>query len=88
MRRAKAKRPTGRRTKRAVVEEDLRLVVRIRKQTRALKMLKGLGWEGDLEEMRRDRPSRLRDPGAAALPRPAKSVEGRTSLDALCGEKG
>jgi Arc/MetJ family transcription regulator len=50
-------RPTGRRTKRAVVEEGLRLV-RIRKQTRSLKMLKGLGWEGDLDEMRRERPSR------------------------------
>jgi Arc/MetJ family transcription regulator len=41
-----------------VVEEGLRLAVRIRKQTRALKMLKGLGWEGDLDEMRQDRPSR------------------------------
>jgi Arc/MetJ family transcription regulator len=45
-------------TKRAVVEEGLRLLVRVRKQARALKALRGLGWEGDLDEMRQDRPSR------------------------------
>jgi hypothetical protein len=37
---------------------DLRLIARIRKQIRVLKKLKGLGWEGDLNEMRLDRPSR------------------------------
>ena len=62
MRRAQAMSPTGRRTKRAEVEEGLRLMIRIRKQTRALKMLKGLGWEGDLDEMRQDRPSRSSRP--------------------------
>ena len=55
---AQAMRATGLPTKRAVVEEGLRLVVRIRKQARALKALKGLGWEGDLDAMRRDRPWR------------------------------
>jgi Arc/MetJ family transcription regulator len=45
-------------TKRAVVEEGLRLMVRRRKQARGLKSLKGLGWEGDLGEMRQDRTSR------------------------------
>ena len=45
-------------TKRATVEEGLRLLVRLRKQTKALTELKGLGWEGDLGEMRRDRPPR------------------------------
>jgi Arc/MetJ family transcription regulator len=45
-------------TKRAVVEEGLKLLVRVRKQTKALKALEGLGWEGDLDQMRRDRPSR------------------------------
>jgi Arc/MetJ family transcription regulator len=45
-------------TKRAVVEEGLRLLVRVRKQGRALKGLRGLGWEGDLDEMRQDRPLR------------------------------
>jgi Arc/MetJ family transcription regulator len=45
---------TGLPTKRAVVEEGLRLMVQLRKQARTLKRLKGLGWEGDLDEMRRD----------------------------------
>ena len=45
---------TGLPTKRAVVEEGLRLMVRLRKQAWALKMLKGLGWEGDLDEMRQN----------------------------------
>jgi Arc/MetJ family transcription regulator len=45
---------TGLPTKRAVVEEGLRLMVRLRKQARTLKALKGLGWEGDLDEMRQN----------------------------------
>jgi Arc/MetJ family transcription regulator len=49
---------TGLPTKRAVVEEGLRLMVRLRKQARTLKTLKGLGWEGDLDEMRQDRTPR------------------------------
>ena len=55
---ARAMRLSGLPTKRAVVEEGLRLLVRVREQTKALKALEGLGWEGDLDEMRRDRPSR------------------------------
>jgi Arc/MetJ family transcription regulator len=55
---AQAIKLTGLPTKRAVVEEGLRLLVRVRKQTQALKALRGLGWEGDLDEMRRDRPLR------------------------------
>ena len=55
---AQALKLTGLPTKRAVVEEGLRLVVRLHRQARALKTLKGLGWEGDLDEMRRDWPSR------------------------------
>lgn len=46
---------SGLTTKRATVEEGLRLLVRIRKQARALAALKGLGWEGDLNEMREGR---------------------------------
>jgi len=42
-------------TKRAAVEEGLRLLVRVRKQAEALATLKGLGWEGDLDEMRQER---------------------------------
>lgn len=49
---------TGLATKRATVEEGLRLLVRLRKQTKALTELKGLGWEGDLGEMRQGRPPR------------------------------
>jgi Arc/MetJ family transcription regulator len=45
-------------TKRATVEEGLRLLVRLRKQAKALVELKGSGWEGDLDEMRQGRPPR------------------------------
>jgi Arc/MetJ family transcription regulator len=54
---AQAMKLSGLPTKRAVVEEGLRLMVRVRKQARALKALRGLGWEGDLDEIRRDPPS-------------------------------
>jgi Arc/MetJ family transcription regulator len=51
---------TGLSTKRATVEEGLRLPVRVRRQAKALAELKGLGWEGDLDEMRQGRvPRRL-----------------------------
>ena len=43
-------------TNRATVEEGLRLLVRIRKQAKALAELNGLGWEGDLDEMRQGQP--------------------------------
>jgi Arc/MetJ family transcription regulator len=49
---------TGLSTKRATVEEGLRLLVRLRNQAKALAELKGLGWEGDLDEMRRGRAPR------------------------------
>jgi Arc/MetJ family transcription regulator len=55
---AEALRLTGLPTKRAAVEEGLKLLVRVRKQAQALKALRGLGWEGDLDEMRQDRRSR------------------------------
>ena len=44
---------TGKSTKKATVEEALREVVRRARQRQALKDLDGLGWEGDLDEMRR-----------------------------------
>ena len=43
---------SGLTTKRATVEEGLRLLVRVRAQVKALARLKGLGWEGDLDAMR------------------------------------
>ena len=42
-------------TMRATVEEGLRLLVRVGKQTEALANIKGLGWEGNLNKMRRGR---------------------------------
>lgn len=45
---------TGQTTKRATVDEALRLAVRLRRQVEAVKDLEGLGWDGDLDEMRRD----------------------------------
>jgi len=54
----KALAATGLRTKKAVVEEALQLLVRLKDQEK-LKDLRGkIHWEGDLDEMRRDR---LRD---------------------------
>jgi Arc/MetJ family transcription regulator len=52
---SQAMKAAGLSTKRATVEEGLRLLVRVRKQAKALAKLKGLGWEGDLDEMRRGR---------------------------------
>ena len=52
---AEALEASGRKTKKAAVEEGLRLLVRTRKQ-RAIRKLRGkLHWEGSLDEMRRDR---------------------------------
>ena len=45
-------------TKRATVEEGLRLLVRVRAQVEALAELKESGWEGDLDEMRQGRSPR------------------------------
>lgn len=42
-------------TKKATVEEGLRLLVRIKGQIEALDDLKGLGWKGNLNALRRGR---------------------------------
>ncbi len=47
-------RVSGLSTKRAAVEEGLRLLVRVRERAEALNALKGLGWEGDLDAIRRE----------------------------------
>ncbi|MBI2739416.1 MAG: type II toxin-antitoxin system VapB family antitoxin [Rhodospirillales bacterium] len=52
---ARAMATTGLTTKRATVEEGLRLLVRISKQAKALADIKGIGWQGDLDQMRRGR---------------------------------
>ncbi|MEO9188698.1 MAG: type II toxin-antitoxin system VapB family antitoxin [Acetobacteraceae bacterium] len=46
---------TGLSTKKATVEEALTRLVRSLRQQEALRDLWGLGWEGDLDAMRRDR---------------------------------
>lgn len=51
---AEAMAATGLPTKKAVVEEALRELVKHRGQVRAIEALRGLGWDGDLDTMRRD----------------------------------
>jgi len=43
---------TGTRTKKAAVEEAMRRTVRNAELREALLSLEGIGWEGDLDEMR------------------------------------
>jgi Arc/MetJ family transcription regulator len=47
---------TGQRTKKGVIEEALRRLVRAHEQKQAIEELRGLGWDGKLDEMRADRP--------------------------------
>ena len=51
---AEAMRSTGIKTKRAVVEEALRTLIRLRRQEEIRSLRGKLHWEGDLDEMRRD----------------------------------
>ena len=48
-------RATGAPTKKAVVEEGLRLLVRLAAQRRDVEDMMGLGWEGDLDASREGR---------------------------------
>lgn len=50
-----ARRATGLESERAVVEEALRVVVRLKAQERMRELRGRVVWEGDLDEMRRDR---------------------------------
>lgn len=49
---------TGLRTKRAVVEEALRLLVRLKQQEQIKAAFGKMPWDGDLQAMRRDRHPR------------------------------
>ena len=49
-----ARKLSGFKTKRAVVENSLRLLVQIKKQERIRKLRGKLKWVGDLEQMRLD----------------------------------
>ena len=51
-----ARAATGAPTKKALVEQALRLLVQTTKQRRALDDLAGIGWNGDLDELRAGRP--------------------------------
>jgi len=53
-----ALRATGLETKRSVVEEGLRLIVKLRKQRDVGRLYGKLRWEGDLEQSRRARGTR------------------------------
>lgn len=50
---AKAMQAAGLKTKKETVEEALQLMIKIARQKEALRNLRGIGWEGDLDEMRR-----------------------------------
>ena len=50
-----AMKATGATTKKAAVETAMRLAVQLHKQGEAIQNLWGLGWGGDLKEMRRSK---------------------------------
>jgi Arc/MetJ family transcription regulator len=52
---ARAMAATALPTKKATVEEGLRLLVRLKEQVDAFDELRGLGWKGDLDRMRQGR---------------------------------
>jgi Arc/MetJ family transcription regulator len=54
---SEAMRATGQNTKRGTVEEALRRVVATHRKLQAIEDMAGLGWEGDLNEMRTGRSS-------------------------------
>lgn len=49
-----AQRLSGLKTKRAVVEEALKMLVRVKGQEKMLRLAGKVHWDGDLDEMRRD----------------------------------
>lgn len=51
---ASAMSASGLKTKKAVIDEALHRLVRQQPQKRAITDMTGLGWEGDLDTMRRD----------------------------------
>jgi Arc/MetJ family transcription regulator len=48
-------RATGAKTKKAAVEQGLRLLIRLEEQRQAVADMTGLGWEGDLDASREGR---------------------------------
>ena len=58
---AEAMAATGLPTKKATVEEALRVLVRRYRQKKAIDDLAGIGWEGDLDAMREGRVFDVRE---------------------------
>ena len=54
---ARAMKATGLRTKKATVEEALRRLVQAHQRRSAVADMAGLGWDGDLDELRKVRTS-------------------------------
>ncbi len=59
---AEAMAASGLATKRATVEEALRQLLLNHRRRKALEETAGIGWEGDLDEMRRDEPPAPQNP--------------------------
>jgi Arc/MetJ family transcription regulator len=53
----RARKLTGIKTKKQVVQEALRLLIQLREQEQVRSLRGKLHWEGDLDEMRKDRQS-------------------------------
>lgn len=51
---AEAMKVSGHKTKKATVEEGLKLIIQLNKQSKIKKLRGKLTWEGDLEKMRID----------------------------------
>ena len=49
---------SGEKTKKSVVEEGLRRLIQLEKQRKAFEEMKGIGWDGDLDAIRRSWPTR------------------------------
>jgi len=63
---AEAMRRTGLTTKRAVIEEALRTLVRLKAQESVRSLRGQLHWEGDLDAMRAERAGAEAEPGDVA----------------------
>lgn len=68
-----AMKATGVTTKKAAVEAAMRLTVQLHKQSEAIRKLWGIGWEGNLDEMRRNEHLDW-DPAWKTAPRSRRSA--------------
>ena len=75
----KAQRLSGLRTKRAVVEAGLQLVVRVKEQEEILRLAGKVHWEGDLDQSRQgaaEPPGRSPTKGAPSPSRSGTAIPG------------